>query len=55
MNENTLLEMNNKLAQYEKNLKEAEEDYAKYVELLDLYNLRLMTKGAHPASIQDRV
>lgn len=42
--ENTLIEMNNKLAQYEKNLKEAEEDYAKYTELLDLYNLRLMTK-----------
>ena len=47
--ENTLLEMNNKLAQYEKNLKESEEDYAKYVELLDLYNLRLMTK----ISLQD--
>lgn len=42
--ENTLIEMNNKLAQYEKNLSEAEEDYAKSVELLDLYNLRLMTK-----------
>lgn len=43
--ENTVIEMETKLAQYEKNLKEAEEDYAEYVELLELYNLRLATKN----------
>lgn len=43
--ENSMTEMETKLAQYEKNLKEAEEDYAEYTELLDLYNLRLATKN----------
>ena len=51
--ENTLMEMNNKLAQYEKNLKEAEEDYAEYVELLDLYNLRLATKNSLYATLTE--
>ena len=42
---NTLTEMETKLAQYKKNMLEAEEDYAEYVELLDLYNVRTATKN----------
>ena len=43
--ENTLTEMETKLAQYEKNLKEGQEDYEKYSELLELYNLRTATRN----------
>lgn len=43
--ENTLTEIETKLAQYEKNLKEGQEDYEKYSELLELYNLRTATRN----------
>lgn len=51
--DNSMIEMETKLAQYEKNLKEAEEDYAEYVELLDLYNLRLATKNSLYATLTE--
>lgn len=43
--ENTLTEMETKLAQYEKNLQETQEDYDKYAELLELYNVRTATRN----------
>ncbi len=48
---NTVTEMETKLAQYEKNLKESEEDYAEYVELLELYNLRTATRNNFKATL----
>ncbi len=42
---NTVTEMETKLAQYEKSLRETEEDYEEYSELLDLYNLRTATRN----------
>lgn len=42
---NTITEMETKLAQYKKNMLESEEDYAEYVELLELYNLRTATRN----------
>ena len=43
--ENTLTEMQNKMTEYEKNLQEGQEDYEKYSELLELYNLRTATRN----------
>lgn len=43
--ENTIAEMETKLAQYEKNMQENQEDYDEYVELLELYNLRTATRN----------
>ena len=43
--ENTLTEMETNLAQYEKNLTEAQEDYEEYAELLELYNVRTATRN----------
>ena len=41
--ENTITEMETKLAQYEKNLQETQEDYDNYAELLELYNVRTLS------------
>ena len=43
--ENTITEMETKLAQYEKNLQETQEDYDNYAELLELYNVRTATRN----------
>ena len=43
--ENTVTEMQTKMAQYEKDMLESEEDYNEYVELLELWNLRTATRN----------